>query len=146
MVAEALAALALLPAAAHSHTYVGESDQGFPVRAVLRGEKIDRIRVKWAAPCPGTGYLWGPETTMWLNRKPAPFKVSRGRYADGGTDSFPFQGGHGVIEQHLSGRVSARALSGTQKSTVSVYGPDGTKLDSCSSKVRFRVLPAVRHR
>jgi hypothetical protein len=143
VVLPAALAVALLTSAAPSHTYVGESDQGFPVRAVVRHGAIDRIRVKWAAPCPVTGYVWGPEATMWFNRKPAPFKVSGKRYSDHGTNEFPFRGGRGVMTQRLSGRFSAKSVSGTQKSTVRVYDKGGKLLDSCSSKVRFKAAPAV---
>jgi hypothetical protein len=110
---------------------------------VVRGGAIDRIRVKWAAPCPVTGYVWGPEATMWFNRKPAPFKVAGRRYSDHGTNRFPFEGGHGVMTQRLSGRFSAKSLSGTQKSTVRVYDKSGELVDACSSKVRFKTAPAV---
>jgi hypothetical protein len=141
VVAASLLALALLPAAAHSQAFVGESDQGFPVRAVMHGRTIDRIKVKWSAPCPETGYLWGPEATMWFNREPAPFKVAGRRYSDHGTNRFPFRGGHGVMRQRLSGRFSANSVTGVQTSAVRVYDKDGKKLDSCSSKISFRASP-----
>jgi hypothetical protein len=139
-----LAALASAPhAAASSNTYVGESDQGFPVRAFLRDGAIDRIRVKWAAPCHAPGYVWGPQATMWFNRMPAPFSVTGQRFSDHGTIKFPFRGGRGVMTQRLSGRFSTLALSGTQSTTVRVYRKDGKLQDSCSSKVRFKAAPSV---
>ena len=143
MVVPAALAVAFLVSAAPSHTYVGESDQGFPVRAVVQNGAIDRIRVKWAAPCHTPGYVWGPEATLWFNRQPAPFTVAGTRFSDHGTNKFPFRGGRGVMTQRLSGSFSGTLLAGTQTSTVRVYGNDGKLRDACSSKVSFTVAPAI---
>ena len=143
MAVPAALAVAVLSSAAPSHTYVGESDQGFPVRAVVRRDgAIDRIRVQWAAPCPVTGYVWGPEATMWFNRQLCPFKVAGRRFSDHGTNRFPFQGGHGVMTQRLSGRLSAKSLSGAQASTVRVYDKSG----SCSTRAARRSASRRRRR
>jgi hypothetical protein len=143
VVAASLVALSLVSAGGHSDTYLGHSDQGFPVRAVLRQGAIDRIRVKWAAPCQTPGYVWGPQATVWFNRKPAPFKVAGGRYSDHGTVKFPFRDGRGLMRQRLSGRFSAESISGVQSSTVRVYDGDDKLLDSCSSRTRFHAEPAA---
>jgi hypothetical protein len=139
----ALAFLASPHAAGSSDTFVGQSDQGFPVRAVVQDGAIDRIRVKWAAACHTPGYVWGPDATLWFNRQPAPFRVAGTRFSDHGTTKFPFRGGRGVMSQRLSGRFSATSVSGTQTSTVRVYRKDGQQADACSSKVRFTVAPVV---
>ena len=144
MVAEALIVLSLTSAAA-STTYLGETDQGYPARAVVRSGDIDRIRLKWDAPCQTPGYAWGPQGTVWFNREPAPFEVSGKRFSDGGTYKFSFTGGRAVVTQRLSGRfVDGKSVAGTQSSTVRVYDDGGKKLDSCSSEVRFKAVPRKR--
>jgi hypothetical protein len=140
---EALAALALLPSAPAS-TYVGETDQGYPARAVVRAGVIDRIRLRWVAPCQTPGYAWGPQGTVWFNRQPAPYTMTGDRFSDGGTNRFRFRGGRAVMTQRLSGRfVDGEFISGVQSTRVRVYSRSGEKLDSCSSRVRFRVTPAA---
>jgi hypothetical protein len=143
VVLEALAALALLPSAPAS-TYVGETDQGYPARAVVRAGVIDRIRLRWVAPCQTPGYAWGPQATVWFNREPAPYTLSGDRFSDRGTNRFSFQGRRAVMTQRLSGRhVEGESISGVQSTTVRVYSRSGKKLDACRSKVRFRVAPAA---
>lgn len=140
-----IAALALLPASATAAdgtaTLVGKSDQGLPASAVLHKGKIDRIKLRWSAPCSISGWVWGPQGTVWFNRQPAPFDVSGRRFSDQGQVERPFQIGKVVMDQKLSGRVGARAITGVQTSTVRLYDATGTKQDECSSKVRFRVAP-----
>lgn len=145
MIAQALAALALIPGAAHGAgaptTYMGKSDQGLSVRAVLHGGKIDRIKLNWAADCSPSGWVWGPQGTIWFNRKPAPFSVSGRRFSDHGTVERPFQIGKVVITQKLSGRMGAKAISGAQTSTVRLIDAAGTQQDLCRSTVHFRAAP-----
>jgi hypothetical protein len=132
-------------AAAGTTTYTGESDQGYPVRAVVHDGTIDRIRVRWAAPCDARGYVWGPQATLWFNRQPAPFTVAGERYSDHGRNAVSFSGSRAVMSQRLSGRfVDDAFITGVQSSTVRVFAPHGKKLlGSCSSTVRFRLAPAA---
>ena len=145
MIVEALAALALLPGSAHAAggaaTFVGKSDQGLPASAVVRKGKIDRIKLRWSAPCSISGWVWGPQGTIWFNRQPGPFDVSGKRFSDQGQVERPFQIGKVVMDQKLSGRVGAHAITGVQSSTVRLFDAAGTKQDECSSKVHFRVAP-----
>jgi hypothetical protein len=141
----ALAALALLPATAHgarqATTFVGESDQGLPVSAVMRNGEIDRIKLTWSANCSMSGWVWGPQGTIWFNRKPAPFSVSGKRFSDHGKVTRPFQIGKVALNQRLSGRVGKHVISGVQTSTVRLFDATGTMQDSCRSTVRFHARP-----
>jgi hypothetical protein len=145
VLAQALAALALIPAGAHAAgkptTYTGTSDQGLPVSAVIHDGKIDRIKLRWSADCSPSGWVWGPQGTIWFNRAPGPFSVSGKRFSDKGKFERPFQIGKVVISQKLSGRTGARAISGVQTSTVRLIDAAGIQQDLCSSKVHFHAVP-----
>src|SRR3954469_17244498 len=139
--APVIAALTLLQGAGAATTFVGESDQGLPVRAVVRDGKIDRIKLTWAADCADSGWVWGPLGTTWFNRQPAPFSVSGKRYADHGKVSRPFQTGTVEMSQRLSGKLGSRSISGVQKSTVRLINADGKQVDKCSSTIHFQARP-----
>lgn len=140
-----IASLALTSGSAHAAAgptnFVGKSDQGLPVSAVVRKGKIDRIKLQWSAPCSMSGWLWGPLGTVWFNREPAPFDVSGKRFSDKGEVERPFQIGKVVMDQKLSGRMRSNAITGVQSSTVRLFDATGKKQDECTSTVHFRVAP-----
>jgi hypothetical protein len=145
VIAHALAALALIPAGAHGAgkptTFTGKSDQGLPVSAVMHGGKIDRIKLTWSADCSPSGWVWGPQGTIWFNRAPGPFSMKGKRFSDKGRVERPFQIGKVVISQKLSGRMGAGTISGVQTSTVRLIDAAGTQQDLCHSTVHFHAAP-----